>query len=402
MVNAEKVRTYSELPSPLLTAYLDTNPAKVANRTPAPEYLTWLSTEAKAVAATLPLPQQRLFREQCERVENYLRGGAAQTRGVLVFSGAGTWEVVPLPQEVENELHWGAASVTQLLWLLDEHKPYGVVIVDRTMARFFRYRLEELVPLAEKSLEVDISDWSKKDMGKFAHPRESGRRGAGGIKKTRGSQRDTFEHRLGASYARLCSEVARQAAHLAEAENLGAVFLVGSNRLLGSIAGGFPPEFRRPVIKIAKDFGGLAAAELGQRLAPVVAQWERAHESELVDTLLSDGRGTILGLDEILVHLQEGKIRTLLLARDLDTSLRRCASCGWTDRSADVRCAHCGGQRQRVTLREAMPELAWKHGVEVQIVSGEAAERLKGAEGMGGWLRAPIEAHQTGALKRAG
>lgn len=402
MPYAEKVRSCSELPQPVLTAYVNTNPARITNLRPEPEFLTWLNAEAKVVAETVTRGQQKLFREQLERVVNFLRDRGARERGILIFSGPGVWEAVPLQQEIANELHWGAPSVSQLFWLLDEHKPYCVVVVDRTAARFFRYHLGEFAQLAEKSFEVDTSDWSKQDMGKFAAARQSSLRGAGGIRKSRGAQRDTFEHRVDAQYLHLCTQTARRAAHLTKTQDLSAVFLVGSDRLIQPIAAAFPPEFARPVVKVKKDLGGKVAPALEQLLAPAIARWEQAHESALVATLLSDGRGTILGMDETLARLQKGGVRTLVVVRDLDTRLRRCVRCGWTDRSADAVCAACGGEREQVTLREALPGLAWKHDVEVQIVSGEAAERLKGAEGMGGWLRAPKEARLAGALKQAG
>jgi hypothetical protein len=42
-----------------------------------------------------------------------------------------------------------------------------------------------------------------------------------------------------------------------------------------------------------------------------------------------------------------------------------------------------------VTLRDVLPELAQRYEVEIEAVSGAAAERLKEAEGMGAWLRQP-------------
>jgi hypothetical protein len=402
MLQAEKVRGYAELPQPVLTVYVNTNPAKVTNLRPEPEFLSWLNAAGKHLAETVSYWQQRVFRQQLERVANFLRDRGPRERGMVIFCGPEVWEVAPLNQEVDNELHWGAPSVAQLFWLLDQHKPYCIVTVDRTSARYFRYHLGEFSQLGERSFEIDISDWTKQDMGKFAAPREGGLRGAVGVKRSRGSQRDTFEHRVDAQYAHLCTQAAGEAAQLTKAQNLSAVFLVGSDRLIAPIAAAFPPEFSRPVVKVEKDLGRLEATVLEQRLAPVIAHWERAHQADLVATLLADSRGTILGMDETLAQLQQGGIRKLVIARDLDTRLRRCTRCGWTDRSAGAVCSACGGEREYVSLREALPGLAWKFNVEVHIVSGDAAARLKGAEGMGGWLRVAKEARLASAVKQAG
>jgi hypothetical protein len=39
------------------------------------------------------------------------------------------------------------------------------------------------------------------------------------------------------------------------------------------------------------------------------------------------------------------------------------------------------------TLRDVLPEILLRHAVELEIVSGEPAERLKQMGGMAGWLR---------------
>jgi peptide subunit release factor 1 (eRF1) len=36
-----------------------------------------------------------------------------------------------------------------------------------------------------------------------------------------------------------------------------------------------------------------------------------------------------------------------------------------------------------------LPSLAQKHGVKIEVVTGEAAERLQAAGGIGAWLRTP-------------
>lgn len=392
MLNATRVRSLSQLPQPLLTAYLDTNPAKPSNRGLVRAYLTWLKKEANSIAQSVPPAEQELFREQLRRTEEFLRDRTPQERGIVIFAGSAIWEVVSLQLEVENELRWGKPAVSQLLWLVDEHRPYCIVVVDRAGARFFRYQLGEMIELEEKKFRIDISQWKKKDLGHVAHPR---------IRKTRGSQRDTFEHRIDARYARLCAETAELATRLCEKQGLTALFLVGSDRLIEPIEAEFPREFRRRVVLIPEGLARMSSPQLEQRLEAKIADWEREHESTLVIALLGNDHGAVVGIDETLAQLQKGKIRSLLLVRDLDASLRQCVKCGWTDRSADPVCSVCGGERRAVTLRDVLPELAWSSKASVEVVSGEAAKRLKEAGGMGAWLCQPKQAGLSRAAKQA-
>jgi hypothetical protein len=378
VIEMAELRTLSQLPAPLVTAYLDTSAAEPSNRGPVPAYLTWLNAAGKEMAETLPPEEQKLFRAQVERIESFLRDHVSQQRGLLLFAGPEAWHALPLELEVENEIHWGGPSLTQLLWLYDEHRPHGIVVVDRAGARYFRYRLGDWTALGEKDFRIDISHWRKKDLGKVAQP---------GIKKTRGSQRDDFDRRMNAQYARLCSETAEQVGKLCEKEGFLAIFLVGSERLIRPIETAFPPKLRRKVVAIEEDVATIIWPKLEQRLEPKIAQWEVEHEMEVVDALLGEKRGAILGIDETLPLLQKGKMRSVVVAGDLDTRLGQCARCGWADRAVVPSCPICGGERREVSLREALPEIAWKREIDVDVVTGEAAQKLKGAGGIGGWLR---------------
>jgi peptide subunit release factor 1 (eRF1) len=149
-------------------------------------------------------------------------------------------------------------------------------------------------------------------------------------------------------------------------------------------------------VLLDQDLARVSLLELQKHLEPQIASWERTHEAELVTAVAGKERGTIAGFDETLTHLQKGKIRTLVLARGLDADLRECVQCGWIDRSADPTCSVCGSKRRTVTLRDALPELARRHQVEIDVVSGDAAERLNKVEGMGAWLRQPKSASASG------
>ncbi|MDE3137395.1 MAG: hypothetical protein KGL59_12530 [Acidobacteriota bacterium] len=396
MLELPEVRTFLSLPQPVLTAYLDVNPARPVNRGPDPEYLTWLNAAGKDLAGRLEQGDQKLFREQLERVESFLRGRIAPLRGLVIFAGPATWEFVPLQIAVENELHWGRPSVWQLVRLLSRHKAYGVAVVDHAAARFFRYRLGDLSELEQKKFVINISNWRKKDMGKVSR-----KVGQVSLQKSRGADRDTFERRVEERYRQLHTETARHALQLCERHGLAALFLVGEARLIEPLAREFPNDFRPRVAMVEEDLGGIVSPALEGRLEPAIADWESAQESEHVTELLRTPRGAVLGIEKTLAELQRGRIRTLLVATGIDEEFRQCLGCGHADRSEDVVCPHCGSERKVVSLREGLPELAWKYNAEVEFVGDQASQRLAEAGGVGGWLRQPKSSARH-ATPRAG
>src|SRR5437870_3992005 len=378
MLTGSGIEEISRLSGPVLTAYLNIQPAERARHMPVPASITWLKEAAKSLEPSLAAAEQVLSREQLNRIEEFLRDRHPHEKSVAVFAGRNAWQFVPLQVAVNNDLRWGAPAVSQLLWLVDEHRPHCIVVVDRTGARFLRYQLRELLELEEKKFTIDISQWKMKDLGHVTGQR---------VHKTRGSQRDAFDHRVEAQYERLCRQAAQQAGAIYARERLQAIFLVGKDHLIELIEKDFPKELRHRVTLIKEDLGRSSVHELQNRLEPEIEKWEGQHEKALVDSLLISKRGTVIEAEEALAKLQQGKVRLLVLARDFNPNLRQCMVCGWTDRSADPACPKCGASRRLAALQDVLPGLARKYNVDLEVVSGSADKRLREAGGMGGWLR---------------
>jgi hypothetical protein len=378
VLTKEQAESYTRLPEPQLTAYLNTGSDDPSHHLRVPACQTWLKKEAFTMARDLPQTDRAHFQAQVDRVQGFLGDRRPHEQGLVLFSGTGTWVLVPLQVRVASQLHWGAPAVSQLLWLLSEHRPHCIVIVDRAGARFFQYHLHELTELEYKKFDIDISQWKKKDLGHVTNP---------GIHKTYGSQRDFFEHRVEAQYAHLCSEIAIRAEQLRRNYGLVATFLVGSSRLTGLIEAAFPLELRPRVIDVKESLAGMQGPELLRHLEPVIANWEHLHDTEIVSALHRSEHGVLMEVDETLAQLQEGKIRNLVVARDLHLDLRKCVKCGRVDRSGDPTCPSCGSPRQGTTLQEILPSLVNTYQTKLDVVSGEAAIRLTEAGGIGAWLR---------------
>jgi len=391
MFDTKRLHSLSKLPAPLLTAYLKISPDDASLHPPVRSCLAWLRQEADSLANRLTRNDSLRFRQQVRRLEEFLHDRTPREKGLVVFAGPGAWETMALQVEVASELHWGKAAVTQLLWLAAEHKPYCVVMVDRSGATIFGYRLGEASKLQETKFDVDTSQWKKKDRAHVARP---------GIRETYGAQRDVFDHRVDAQYRRLSRLVADEVIRLCKREPFSAVFLAGPERLVTPIGGRFPAELFERAVCVHKDLGRGDTGRMQEHIEPVIEEWERGHEMTLVDELLGQERGAVAGIDETLAQLQSGGIRRLAICRDLDARVWRCEGCGHTDLSADPVCGACQGQRIAVPLRAVLPELAAAKDTEIEVVSGEAATKLNRAGGMGGWLRPLRQSRRRPALAR--
>ena len=378
MLNAKQIESFIQFPQPLLTAYLNTRGSEPSRHPPVPESLVWLKQESKLIGRALSAPERDLFQQQVERIMDFLDKRPPREEAIVIFAGAKAWQLVPLHVPVANELRWGRPAVSQLLWLVDEHRSYFVVVVDHKGAHFFRYQLCELLRTGEKAFDVDISAWKKKDIGHIAGQE---------TQKTRGSQREVFQRRIDAQYAHLCAETAKRAAALFKEYNCAAIILIGEDRLSQSIEAVIPREIVPQVSTIQEDLAGLTDCELEKRLKPIVEELEHNQQAAIVSEFLESNQGTVTGIEKSLFQLQQGSVRKLLLTRELDADLQQCLKCGWVERTADPQCSACGGEKLTVTLREVLPDLVKLHKAGLEIVSGEAASLFRKSGGMGGWLR---------------
>jgi release factor family 10 len=375
MLTPEMIQSLPELAAPVLSVYLDTNQSKQMNRGLKPGYLTKLDSLVKAAGRSVPTTQAEEFHKQAKRVAAYLRGRRLRGKGVVIFAGAGEWEATLLPLEVENEVDWGAPSLGQWYWLLDEHKPCGVVIVGQKGAQFFRYQLGELVE--GDTLKFRLAPVKEKEMGKVSRPH---------VRMSRGTNRDAFERHVAADYAHYHRQIGERIERWFVAEHLQSVFVVGLNEMAKGALKELPAAVRDLAVPVDKDFGWMTRAELQRRLVPLLEKHERERDVAIVDALLAGSGTAVVGLDEALVQLQKGTLRSVVVAKGLQADLLRCGECLWTDHGSDARCPACGGERHAVTFRGVFPELARRYNVSLKVVSGEAARKLQAAGGMGGWL----------------
>jgi rubrerythrin len=387
MLSVSQLEELYKVKTPVLTAYVRTDPVeaeRLGGSTAASP--AWGREESEAIRKTLPSAEQKMLLKQVERAREFLKKREAHEKSVVIVAGAKTWEAIPLQLDVQPGIHWGKPALAQLIGFASEHRRYGLVVVDSKGARLFDYWVGEIVEREDKRFTIDTSRWKRKEGG---HAMELGHAIGSAVGKSRGSQRDALAKRMDNQFARLARETARDAAKICARERLAALFLIGSERMTRPMEAKLPKNLGTPVVLIDQDLAGVTLDELKKHIEPKIAEWEHKHENDIVRMATSEERGTIAGFDETLAQLQKGKIRTVVVARGSDPEVHQCVKCGWADRSADPVCPQCGGARRSVRLWEVLPELARKQGVEIDVVSNEAAGGLKAAEGMAGWLRQP-------------
>jgi len=113
---------------------------------------------------------------------------------------------------------------------------------------------------------------------------------------------------------------------------------------------------------------------------------EHAEDRRLVDELLERGPNTVLGIDDTLDALNDGRVHNLVLAADHGAEIGVCDACGRLSPSAGP-CAYCGVEMRTADLREAAAYSGSRQHAHLAFVNGGAATSLAAAGGIGGWVR---------------
>lgn len=384
----------SHLPAPVLTAYLDINPANPRNQRTPRGYVTWLAATGRSMGRRLPRADRERFRRQLERVDRYLRMERPHGRGLVVFSGPKVWQTIPLRTKVAEELHWGKPSLQHMLWLLDEHRPRGVVVISGSGARFFEFFLGALTEDEPAAFSPDTSKWRLRYLVGPSHP---------GVTKRSGVQRDRARDHMAAQRKSFARELARRIGDWAKEKAISPIILAGASELASATFDALPAAVRKQAAIVRKALPTMTLEQVKAKLGPELVRWEREYEEAVVEQL-ADAQGShkaVLGLDDTLTALQEGRVRELVVARGLTGTVRQCTGCGRVDTSQDRTCDRCGGEREPRTLRTLLPELASLYAVPVEVVADGAARRLRQAGGIGAWLRsAKTRARRQGSSRQ--
>jgi Bacterial archaeo-eukaryotic release factor family 10 len=319
-----------KLSPPVLSVYVNTTDQDATRHPRVRPELTWFRETAAVVRRDLSYRDHKLFDRQVRRVRRFLEQRCAAEGAMVIFSGVKCWKVIPVRVPLHNVLHWGKPSISPLLPMLYAHRRYGIVVMDRLAVRYFAYTQGDLILLGGKKFEIDVSQWKRKDQGRV---------GAERTKKSRGPQRDLYERRIEAQYKRLCHQSAGEIEALAKKHEFQGLILVGPDRLIKGVQEKIPHPLHSSALVIRENLGRTSPRELQRHLQPLIDHYEQEQQMSAVKLLQASNRTAVTNPDEVLAQFQNGRIRALLVAQDLELLVRQCPKCGFASRGADPACA---------------------------------------------------------------
>ena len=355
---------------PVLTLYLDVNPANPDNVRKAH------IRRAKDAMRELEVPKD--FAEDIVQrlsLDHVIPKG----RTLVVFAGKDPnklFETLYLQTELAlldlNDgviARWGKPYVAPILFAVDEHERYGLAYVSSDEWRYFEVFLGEIVELRGADRLDPSADWRRYTQAR-RNPSVTG-------PVQGGADHDRFAARQEDWTLRHYRQAAEELVEAVDAAGLDRLVLIGQDAVLRDFETQLPHGLQSKVVArtSAPADTNVNATKWLTMVSPILERVEREHEAALLDQVRERG---IWGVEKTLAALQEGRLSTLLVPWGAGLQVFRCDRSGQvalTEEEAERICV--GETHAAVDLKEVLPELVERHGPKLEFLAGEPGERLK-------------------------
>lgn len=349
-------RLLTDAQGPVLSLYLQIDPSLRENQATTPAWRIWLKNALRDIDSSVAEDQRDLWQAARNRAVEYIDNNDLSGRGLMMFIGEGIERIYHLPLPVPEPLAaFGPPSVAPALWLIDEYEPYLIVLADSEEAQFITTYLGDTTEQDKITSDRFDYDFGQKTM----MPRASGPRAQGGGKTQTQSanQRDRFDDMIATHVDAFYRDVVSRIQSMLAEKSIKRLILGGSKQSASAIRELLDARTRAMLVDTLPVPVHASAKQVYQTVMPVALEHERKREEQLVQNIINtakaDGRA-VLGRDAVLSALEQKRVELLVAP--------------WPLQNAD--------------LRERLPLQALEAGSAIEMVYGEAAERIEQEGGL--------------------
>lgn len=387
-----RLRSGSE---PIVSLYLDTRWADEHQRQRVRLFVS--ERIRKILAHYLPdTPGYPGLERTLARLRDFVAGLTSQAyerdkNGVALFAceSLNLWRVHTFRRSFQPELCVdGFPHLTQLARLADDFEAAIVVAPSPAGADVWRVSLGELAAEASTRGDVPRAERDEFNPGAAMHGVAHGRQYERIEKNVR--NRDAFVQKNRKA-------AALEVTTLFDQQPGSSVVLVGTSEAVAAFERGLPERVREKVIaRIPRPRGwdsgdGVRRDSVLAGAAQAVAAQEKVNEEEAIESVVGQSlRGglAVLGPDDVVAALNQGRVHRLVLEEDFVLTGWRCDNCEALGANAEAAesCPYCGAHVHALQhLGEAIVARAVAEGGDVEIVAH--ANKLHSYRGVGAFLR---------------
>ncbi len=361
----------------ILTLYFNTRSDQQRSAYPAR-----LRALLHGIEAGIPARDRKQYDQVAAKLMNFVSQYQPAGNSLLVFTGPKSWDEFSSRIPVRDEASWGPPNTAQLLWLIEEYRPYGLLVAGVDHVRFLAVRLNEFESFTEFRAEIDTGQWRKQKVGS---------QGRGGAVQKGGRDIEAFDQRYMEQVRRFWKTLHKPLAELIKRYRIRRMVLAGTKSVMPELARSLPPAIGRLVVTQVNMRTFNNPTDAVHKVFPSIVAWEEQRERALVAELFGAAgisKKAAVGVEPVLKFVQDGRASRLVVAKGFDADVTRCDQCLNVSATTNSHCAKCSAtDLRRVSLTGILPRLVVDHGLPIEVVKGGAAKELARSGGVGAFLR---------------
>lgn len=330
----------------VLSVYLDTDPTKMNNDI--------AKLKLRNLLKTVELPKD------VQAVEDYVNLEYDwSAKGLVIFSDqdSGFFQTYQFNLSFPTKVFVGTKpTVRPLVRLIDIFTGWGVVLVDKEGARLFSYNFGELSEIDAVSGE-EIKQ-TKRGGGNALPGRMGGANASANVEKS-------IEQNI--------KDVVESADTFFRKQHIRRIMIGGTDDNIARFKDELPKSWQSLVVGEFPMSMTAGYTEVLEKATEEALASRKKRNQVLVEqavTLAAKGSHGVIGLNDTLGAIREGRVKTLLVMQDFEQEGFQCNGCGYLSTQALEKCPFCGGTFERIrTAVEGAIQEALRNSAKVKVIS---------------------------------
>lgn len=352
-----------------VSLYLNVNPVTNAKG----DYVIHSKNMIKDIAEGIDKKIFKKIKSDIEKIESFIVSNKREfKKGLAILSSSENsfWKEYHLAIPVKNGIRVDRTPhIEPLFDILDNYQRYAVILVDKESARLFLAHLGEI-----------------EEYGEIHTPGVPGKHKKGGwFALSQNHYERHIDYHIG---LHLKDVIKRLDSFLAE-EHIERIAIGGSGDAVSMVREMFPRAINEKVIGIFHAEMFAKSNEIFEKVKPVIGEFENKKQKITVSELLTmamKGENAVIGLENVLNALQEGRVMKLVLIKDFEDSGYACRNCRYLTKQKVSPCPYCNSEMEDVNYLVALAaQRAVENGAQVEVISKN--KELLNAGAIGAFLR---------------
>ena len=370
MLNQEELKEIATLQadgSYFVSLYLNVSPGTKG------DYVIHLKNMLKKFSEEENRKIFKKIKNDIEKLEAFVTSNKREFKkglAIITSSEKSFWKEYHLAIPVKNAIIVDKAPYIQpLLDILDNYKQYAVLLVDKESARLFLVHLGEI-----------------EEYGEVHTPDVPGKHKRGGWFSLSGHR---FERHIDYHVSLHIKDVIKKLESFLAAERIERIITGGSDDAVAKVREMLPKAVSEKIVGAfhAEMFANVN--DVFEKVKPVISESESMAEKAVVSDLLTaagKGQNAVIGIEDVLNALQEGRIMKLIFIKDFKDSGYECRNCRNLSKQKVSVCPYCKGGMEEVNyLIDLAAQRAVEQGSQIEVIAEN--KELLDAGGIGAFLR---------------